>query len=104
MFVVQECDRFSGQYTCISTECLKPSKPKFCHADYVLCGTPDISLIAQQQNKRHRTRGTWHSSPVESYISFLRFSLGFTMVLPINFIILTCPLKVEARPRLISVT
>lgn len=49
MVVVQECDRFSGQYTCVSTECLKPSKPKFCHADYVLCGTPDISLIAQQQ-------------------------------------------------------
>lgn len=118
MFAVQEWDTSFGQYTCMSIKCLETSKPKFCHMLTISCvGHQTFSAVTvavqtlrnpteQQQNKRRRMRGTWHSIHVESYISFLRLSLGFNMVLSINFIILTCPLKVEARlgQWLISVT
>lgn len=83
--------------------------PKFCHILTIWCvGHPTFSFGCakfkesqeQQQNKRHRTRGTWHSSQVESYISFLRFSLGFTVVLPINYINL--PFKSESKTRSVA--
>lgn len=61
---------------------------------------PSLRHLKSNSKTRDTEPGDLAHSQVESYTSFLRFSLGFTMVLPINYINL--PFKSESKTRAVA--